>query len=181
MKLELLKTSLDGVYELLSEVYKDDRGNFIKTFHHDIFQENGLANDFKEQYFSLSRKNVLRGMHFQTPPFDHEKLVYCVKGDVIDVVVDLRKNSSTFGKYEAFNLSGSKGNMVYIPKGFAHGFYVTSDEAIMVYNVSTVYSQFNDSGIKWNSFGFKWPSEEPIVSKRDDSFQNIANFDSPFY
>lgn len=177
---EKISTPLEGCFELQPIVRGDKRGSFVKIFHADIFEELGLATDFKEEYYSTSIKNVLRGMHFQTPPADHVKLVCCIEGAVKDVVVDLRKNSATFGKHCAFNLSAEKANMLYIPKGLAHGFLTLSERAIMLYNVTSVYSPENDKGILWSSCGIDWQCDAPIISARDQNHPPLAAFDSPF-
>jgi dTDP-4-dehydrorhamnose 3,5-epimerase len=161
-------------------IYKDRRGRFVKVFQKKEFLSRGWPSSFEEEYYSVSKKNVLRGLHFQLPPMDHEKIVYCPLGKVIDVVVDLRKKSDTFGQYQIFDLSAEKGNMIYIPKGFAHGFYTLSDEAIMMYKVTSLYSREHDSGILWSSLGIPWPTTSPILSERDQSFLRLADFDSPF-
>jgi dTDP-4-dehydrorhamnose 3,5-epimerase len=114
------------------------------------------------------------------PPMDHVKMVYCVHGEVLDVVVDLRKGSPSFGTYELFELNDEKANIIYIPKGVAHGFYVLSQQAIMVYHVSTVYSPQHDSGILWNSLDIPWPDQNPIVSERDQRLIPFSKFISPF-
>ena len=178
--MELRQTKISGCYELTPKVFTDVRGTFVKTFHENVFQDYGLDTNFTEEYYSNSHKNVLRGLHFQTPPRDHTKVVYCVLGEVMDVVVDLRVGSPTYGKFETFNLSAEKANLVYVPRGLAHGFYVTSDLAIMMYKVSTVYCPENDAGLLWNSIGIPWLSENPIMSKRDREFVKFADFDSPF-
>ena len=177
---EKIETSLEGCFEIQPIVRGDIRGSFVKTFHENSFAELGLETDFKEQYYSTSIKNVLRGMHFQTPPADHVKLVYCILGKVMDVVVDLRKKSSTYGKHQIFYLDSEKGNMAYIPKGLAHGFLTLSEKAVMLYNVTTVYSPENDSGILWNSCGIDWKCDAPILSERDKKHLTLENFDSPF-
>jgi dTDP-4-dehydrorhamnose 3,5-epimerase len=120
-------------------------------------------------------------MHFQAPPSDHVKLVYCVHGEVMDVVLDLRKGSPTYGQAESIRLSAERGNYLYIPKGIAHGFCATSDVATLVYKVSTVHDPLNDTGVLWNSFGFSWPTPEPVISARDYSFKTLSAFDSPFF
>ncbi|SDC07804.1 MULTISPECIES: dTDP-4-dehydrorhamnose 3,5-epimerase [unclassified Candidatus Frackibacter] len=178
--MELIKTKLQGVYIIQNPVFSDNRGVFSKIYHEDIFEKNGLCTDFKESYYSVSKKNVIRGMHFQLPPYDHEKLVYVPKGEVLDVVLDLRTNSDTFGDYIAIELSATNKKSIYIPKGLAHGFKSLKDNTITVYNVSTVYSSDYDTGISWNSFGMDWGLEEPIVSKRDQEFISLDKFDSPF-
>lgn len=177
---ELIETPLEGCFEIQPIVRGDRRGSFVKTFHFNAFVELGLETDFKEEFYSTSIKNVLRGMHFQTPPADHVKLVYCIEGAVKDVVVDLRKNSSTFGKHCAFELTSEKANMLYIPKGFAHGFLTLSERAIMLYNLTTVYSPENDKGILWNSCEIDWQCDAPILSDRDKLHPPLSEFNSPF-
>lgn len=178
MKIE--ETKLKGCYEITSNAFKDDRGIFVKTFHNEYFKKNNLQTEYKEEYFSTSYKGVLRGLHFQLPPFDHVKLVYCISGSVLDAVVDLRKGSPTYGRYELFRLSPQMGKIILIPRGMAHGFYVLSKEASMVYNVSEVYSPTHDSGIRWDSVGIPWPNQNPNVSVRDKQFPSFSEFISPF-
>lgn len=178
--MEKLVTPIKGCYELQPILRKDLRGSFVKTFHQDIFNKLNLETNFTEEYYSVSKKHVLRGLHFQTPPMEHKKLVYCSSGEVIDVVVDLRKSSPTYKKYQMFNLNSEKANMLYIPEGLAHGFYVLSEIAIMMYKVSSVYSPENDGGIRWNSAGISWPDKNPIISERDKNFVSLEEFRSPF-
>ncbi len=180
MNAVICKTDIDGVYIIDSKSFVDERGLFLKTFHAEVFEKNNLAIDFKEEYYSISNKNVIRGMHFQIPPNDLEKLVYCIKGRVLDVMVDLRKKSATYNKYITINLSGSDGQIVYIPKGVAHGFCSLEDDTIMMYKVTNVYAPESDRGILWDSFGLKWPIVKPIVSSRDLSFPSLEEFNSPF-
>lgn len=177
---ELKQSPLAGCFEVQFKLFEDDRGRFVKVFHSETFKKIGLQTDFKEEYFSVSKKGVVRGLHFQTPPHDHDKFVYCTDGSVVDVVLDLRKDSSTFGKWADFHLDASKANGVYIPKGMAHGFCVTSDSATLVYKVSTVYAPKNDEGLLWNSIGYEWPIASPIISSRDASFKKLADFETPF-
>ena len=119
-------------------------------------------------------------MHFQIPPHDHSKLVYCVHGKVFDAVVDLRVSSSTYGKYDTTELDSETINVLYIPAGLAHGFYTISERAIMIYKVGTMYSSEYDTGILWNSLGIPWPDENPIISDRDNQFIEFDQFKSPF-
>jgi dTDP-4-dehydrorhamnose 3,5-epimerase len=175
-----IATEIPGCYEILPGVADDARGRFVKVFHRAAFGELHLETEFAEEYYSVSRKRVVRGFHFQSPPADHVKMVYCVYGWVMDAVVDLRVGSPTFQKTAVFDLSATKGNLVYIPKGLAHGFCTLSDEAILVYKVSTVYSPENDSGILWNSAGVNWPVDQPVISDRDRGFPGLAEFRSPF-
>ena len=177
---EINKSDIEGCFEIIPKVFNDFRGSFVKVFHETTFQEAGLENNFAEEYYSKSFKGVIRGLHFQTPPDDHTKLVYCIDGSVYDVVVDLRVGSKTYGKFQALNLNSRDANMIYIPTGLAHGFCSLSDSATLVYKTSTVHSPSKDSGILWNSIGINWPCENPIISERDKSFIDFKSFKSPF-
>lgn len=181
---ELKALALAGCYEMQPRVSDDARGRFVKTFHKDAYAQLGLHTEFAEEYYSHSRRGVIRGMHFQTPPAEHVKLVYCVQGEVFDVVVDLRVGSPTYGKTATLTLSATQGNQVYIPAGFAHGFCATSDTATLVYKVSTVYAPQHDSGVLWSSLGVVWPLNDgagaPVMSERDGGFLPLAAFQSPF-
>lgn len=178
--MDIRTTTIPECYEITPKVFQDARGKFIKTFHQHIFEDHQLDTNFSEEYYSVSCQNVLRGLHFQLPPMDHTKIVYCVLGEVIDVIVDLRVGSPTYGKYEMFELSADKANMIYIPNGLAHGFYVISQTAILIYKVSTVYDSELDAGIHWNSAGIPWPFQSPITSGRDEQLQSFSDFESPF-
>ena len=180
--MKLFKTELEGVFIIENFYASDDRGSFTKTYHNEYFAQNGLCADFKESYFSISKKNVIRGMHFQLPPHDHEKLVYVAKGEVTDVILDLRKRSNTFGKSISIVLNDRNHRSVYIPKGLAHGFRSMVDNTIMIYNVSTIYNNEADSGVRFNSFNFNWELSEPIVSERDKSLLSFEEFNksNPF-
>lgn len=169
-------TTIPGCFEIIPEIFTDKRGSFVKTFHRNLFDKQGLETDWREEYYSISRKGVLRGLHFQLPPHDHAKLVYCMSGEVLDVVLDLRIKSHTYGKYEMFQLNGSAAHMIYIPKGCAHGFYTLSELATMMYKVSTVYAPDHDAGVLWNSVGIPWPDGKPIISDRDNTFPTFEKF-----
>jgi dTDP-4-dehydrorhamnose 3,5-epimerase len=174
------ETRLCGCYRLLPNKSMDERGSFVKIFHEGEFKKLNLETQFREEYYSLSRKNVLRGLHFQAPPMHYVKLVTCLQGNVMDVVVDIRRNSPTYGMHEMFDLNSNRGDLIYIPPGFAHGFYVTSDFALMLYKVTAVYDPKCDTGILWNSAGIAWPCTSPLISKRDAGFVDFVNFCSPF-
>jgi dTDP-4-dehydrorhamnose 3,5-epimerase len=180
MNFEKKATPIPGCFELIPKIHSDERGLFVKTFHEEDFSALGLETYFREEYYSISKRGVLRGMHFQKPPHDHVKVVYACSGRVFDAVIDLRKDSPAFGKYAVFELDSVKGNILYIPKGLAHGFYVMSESAIMVYKVSTVYSKAYDSGVLWASAGIPWPSSRPLISARDSMFPPLWDVDSPF-
>jgi dTDP-4-dehydrorhamnose 3,5-epimerase len=176
----LKDTAIAGCFEIQPRVMDDLRGRFVKTFHAGAFAELGLATNFAEEYYSHSRNHVIRGMHFQTPPEDHVKMVYCVHGEVFDVVLDLRVGSPTYGKTASFCLSAEKGNCLYIPKGLAHGFCTTSELATLVYRVSTVYAPQHDTGVLWSSIDVEWPTDSPLISERDATFKPLSAFESPF-
>jgi dTDP-4-dehydrorhamnose 3,5-epimerase len=176
----LNSTKIPGCYEIQPRLLDDTRGRFVKIFNRTAFAELGLEVNFAEEYYSVSRQGVVRGMHFQIPPMDHVKIVYCVRGDIFDVVVDLRLGSPSYGKAVTFNLSAAKGNYVYIPRGLAHGFCATTESATLVYKVSTVYSPENDMGILWDSIGVTWPTCAPKLSDRDHGFIPFSAFRSSF-
>jgi dTDP-4-dehydrorhamnose 3,5-epimerase len=178
--IDLKESLIHGCFEVQPKVFQDERGTFVKTFHVDVFSKMGLQTKWAEEYYSISRKGVLRGLHFQLPPYDHEKLVYCVAGSVMDVVVDLRCGSPTYGQSTMVELSSKMANMVYIPRGLAHGFYTISENATMMYKVSTVYAPSHDYGILWSSVEFDWTDRDPILSKRDSKFPPLSAFTSPF-
>lgn len=178
--MDLIHTSLEGCYEVRPLVSRDERGTFVKTFHAEHFSALGLPTEWREEYYSSSRKNVIRGMHFQTPPVDHEKLVYCLQGQVLDVVVDLRKCSPTYGKHIGVELDGTTGRGLLIPRGMAHGFLALTENVLMGYKVTSLYAPENDAGIRWDSFQFDWGISNPIISPRDRGHPAIAEFDSPF-
>ncbi len=178
--MEFKETKLNGVYVIENNIFNDERGKFVKTFNFEEFSKQELYFNLKESFYTVSKKGVIRGMHFQTPPFEHAKIVYVVSGKINDVVVDLRKQSPTFGEFICIELSEENNKSIYVPKGFAHGFEVISDSAKVVYLTSSVYSPENDEGILWNSFGFKWNSENPILSERDKNFIKLNEFESVF-
>ena len=177
---ELRETGLPGCVELQGVVRDDARGSFLKTFHVDFFRQAGLRSDFREQYFSVSKKGVLRGLHFQAPPHDHAKLVYCTDGEVMDVVVDLREGSPAFGRHIRLELSAGRGNLVYIPSGMAHGFIARSASAALVYNVTSAHFPGCDTGIRWDRVGVEWGAAAPLVSDRDAGLPPFSQFSTPF-
>lgn len=171
---------LNGAFVITLPAFYDDRGSFIKSFHTSTLEELGVNFELKESYFSLSKKDVIRGMHFQTPPHHHAKVVFCPQGAILDVIVDLRKDSKTYGQYYAQELSAENHKAYYIPKGFAHGFKSLTDDAITYYLVSSEYSKEHDTGILYNSFGFDWGVEDPVISERDLSFPKLDEWNSVF-
>lgn len=178
--MKISETSIPGCLVVDVPVFSDVRGIFVKTFVKADFAGRGLACDFAEEYFTVSGKGVLRGLHFQTPPYDHVKVVSCLHGTVLDAVLDLRAGSPTFGCHELFELDGKSGRILYLPAGVAHGFLALSDDSLMAYKVTAGYSPSNDTGILWSSAGIPWPCNNPIVSERDSNFLPLARYESPF-
>lgn len=174
------QTRFNGLFVLETVNFQDARGGFQKLFNFDFFNENGLDTDFKELYYSVSNKNVIRGMHFQTPPAEHTKLVYVSKGRVRDVVLDIRKASPTYGECFSIDLDDSKARYVYIPKGFAHGFLSLEDGSVVNYAQTSCYDKEHDCGIDYSSIGFDWGIDNPVVSGRDLIFERLQDFTTPF-
>lgn len=178
--MEIRPTTLPGCFEILLPHFPDPRGSFVKSYHQNFFQEQGLVTDWRENYYTISKRGVLRGLHFQSPPADHEKLVHCARGRAFDVVVDLRRGSPTYGRRLTLELSPERANQLYIPRGLAHGFLALEDETMMMYQVSGVHSPQHDQGILWNSCGVPWPGLEIILSERDKTWPTLAQFETPF-
>lgn len=177
--IEVIPGTIAGVRRLRPLVSRDRRGIFIKTMVAEEFSRHDLPTHYAEQYYSVSTRNVLRGLHFQLPPHHHDKFVTCLEGDVLDVVVDLRKGPA-YGRHDAFNLSGASGDGVFIPAGCAHGFFVRSEHAVVLYNVTTAYAPEHDAGIRWDSAGIAWPVAAPILSVRDAELPPLGALKSPF-
>ncbi len=178
--MEITETELDGVYILQHNKFSDQRGFFVKFFQSSFFESLNFENQFKEVFYTESKKNVIRGMHFQTPPEDHAKLTTVIDGEILDVVLDLRKSSPTFGKHIKILLSRENRKSIYIPSGCAHGFLSNHDRSIICYMITTEHSVNHDIGIRWNSFGCDWNMDNPIISERDMNFPSFNDFDSPF-
>lgn len=176
----IIDTEIPGLKILEPRIFEDTRGKFIKTFTDDFFQANELNIQIKETYYSISAKDVIRGTHFQTPPHDHIKLVYVPAGKIIDVVLDIRKNSPTYGKYFSCELSSQNGKILIIPKGLAHGFKSLEENTNVTYMQTSCYASDHDAGIHYNSFGFNWECVTPKLSDRDLSFKPFAEFETPF-
>lgn len=178
--MRIINTFITGLMIIEPVIYEDNRGKFIKTFTSEFFKKNNLHINIKETYHSISHKNVIRGMHFQTPPHDHIKLVYVPYGKILDVALDIRVGSPTYGKYFSCELSSENGKVLIIPKGLAHGFRSLEDNSIVTYMQTSCHAPDSDIGIRYDSFGFDWKCDFPIVSERDLSFKSFVEFNSPF-
>jgi dTDP-4-dehydrorhamnose 3,5-epimerase len=153
--------------------HNDARGAFVKNFQVNIFKENGINFELKESFYSTNNKNVLRGFHYHEAPYEHAKIVFCTQGQILDVAIDIRKESPTFGEYVSEVLSFENNKSLYIPKGFAHGFLTLSETATVFYLVDGVYHSEADKGILYSSINIEWPSTEIITNERDKSFPKI--------
>jgi dTDP-4-dehydrorhamnose 3,5-epimerase len=174
------RSTIPGVLHLKPEVHADARGIFVKNYRQDWFIDLDIPTVWPERFYTRSRERVIRGLHLQAPPSDHEKLVYCANGAAFDVVVDLRIGSPTFGEFDVIRLDDESRISVFIPKGVAHGFASLSDGTVMVYATSTVHDPVRDGGIRWDSVPIPWPFEDPIISPRDEALPTFAAYDSPF-
>jgi len=175
------KFDIEGVFEIQIELIIDERGYFTRIFDTKIFSEYGLQTNWVQENHSYSiNKNTIRGLHFQFPPFAETKLIRVIKGEIYDVFVDLRKDSSTFGKCGSIVLSENNNKMVYIPKGFAHGYCTLTDNCEVLYKVDNYYSPHNESGIIWNDkdLDIKFPikSNNTIVSSKDSRLMRLKTF-----
>jgi len=179
-EIECSKTSIEGLLLLSSQIFVDARGGLKKVLSKDNFNSLSLESNFVELYYSINKKNVIRGMHFQIPPMDHIKMVYVINGKILDVCLDLRYKSKTYGNYFSILLSGNDDRYLYIPKGIAHGFAALEDDSIIHYAQTTGYSKAHDFGIRYDSFGFNWDIENPIISERDKSFSLLVDFNTMF-
>jgi dTDP-4-dehydrorhamnose 3,5-epimerase len=178
--MEIKDTAFEDLYIMEYTSFLDQRGEFVKTIHKETFLSKGLVYIFNESFYSVSNKNVIRGMHFQVPPEDHAKLVYVVTGSIIDVVLDIRNDSPSFGEFFSIELSTKNRKGLYIGKGFAHGFLALEDNTTVEYHTTTSQNRECEAGIKFDSFGYDWNVKEPILSVRDLAFQNFSNIESPF-
>ena len=181
--MEVKTTKINGVFLIKPQVFKDNRGHFFESFNSKKFNEDtGLDVQFVQDNQSLSSKYVLRGLHFQHPPFAQAKLVSVIKGEVLDVVVDIRKESDTYGEYIAENLNEENHHQLFIPEGMAHGFLTLKDDTIFSYKCSNYYDKGSEDGIIWNDSNLKidWKIKNPLVSEKDQLAQNFTSFVSPF-
>ena len=180
--MELIKTSIDGLLIIKPDVFKDERGYFFESYNKERFAKAGLNMDFVQDNESKSDKDVLRGLHFQKPPYAQGKLVRVIKGSVMDVAVDLRKESPTYGKWESVVLSEDNKLQFWIPEGFAHGFVALEDNTIFNYKCTNVYNKESEGSILWNDpdINISWNIDNPILSEKDKISPLFKNFKSPF-
>ncbi|HVA06562.1 MAG TPA: dTDP-4-dehydrorhamnose 3,5-epimerase family protein [Acidimicrobiales bacterium] len=178
--IEVEEGRIPGLIRLCPTVYADDRGMFVKNYQEGWFADLGLPVSWPERFYSRSHRRVIRGLHFQSPPADHDKLVYCVRGAAMDVAVDLRVGSPTYGDFDVFDLKDDNWSSLFIPKGLAHGFAALMDATVMAYATTTGYDSAMDAGIRWDSLPIPWPFADPIISPRDAALPPFAEFVSSF-
>ena len=182
--MNFVPTKISGVVIIEPKVFGDDRGYFFESFNQRTFEENIGKIDFVQDNESMSSRGVLRGLHFQRPPFDQAKLVRCVIGEVLDVAVDIRAGSPTYGQHVAVLLTSENKRQLFIPRGFAHGFVVLSEKAIFQYKVDNWYSSENDGGILWNdpAINIDWQigDNEVLLSGKDKIQPLLAELVNPF-
>ena len=178
--MEIIKTSIEGLVIIQPRVFEDERGYFMETYKEAFIKENFPDIDFIQDNESKSTFGVLRGLHFQKPPFEQTKLVRVIDGEVLDVAVDLRKDSPTYGKWESIILSGENKKQFFIPKGFAHGFVVLSETATFFYKVDKFYEPGNEVGIMYNdkdlNIDWRFAEREIILSEKDKTLGSFAEY-----
>ena len=182
--MEVIKTDIEGVVIIEPRIFKDERGYFYESFSQREFEEKVCRTVFVQDNQSKSSYGVLRGLHFQKPPYAQSKLVRCIKGTVLDVAVDIRKGSPTFGKYVAVELSEDNHRQFFIPRGFAHGFAVLSDEAVFQYKCDNFYNKESEGAVAWNDpelcIDWKVPADKVLLSEKDKQNKCIADADFLF-
>ena len=169
MAFDFSRTDIPGVILVTPDIATDIRGFFSETYKYSVFAAHGIPDQFLQDNHSRSVKGVLRGLHYQLPPFGQAKLVRCLLGEIFDVAVDIRRSSATFGQWTAAVLSAENRKMLYLPAGFAHGFYILSEFAEVTYKVTLEYAPDCDRGIRWNDpeIAIAWPVENPVMSEKD--------------
>ena len=180
--MKITKTNIDGLIVIEPEIYKDNRGSFLESWNVKNFQEIGIMDHFVQDNQSSSSKGTLRGLHFQNPPYTQAKLVRVIIGSVLDVAVDLRSKSLTYGKHCSIVLSDKNSKSFYIPKGFAHGFVALEDDTIFLYKCSDMYNKESEGCIMWNDndLGIDWNVSNPIISLKDKEGLHFKDFKSKF-
>ena len=182
--MKFIKTAIPDVYIIEPSVFGDHRGYFLESFNLERFEENVYPIKFVQDNESKSSKGVLRGLHFQKPPFNQAKLVRCIEGRVMDVIVDIRNGSPTYGKHVTVELSGENKRQLFVPRGFAHGFSVLSETAVFAYKVDNTYAPEHDAGIRYDDkdLNIDWglTEEDVQLSAKDKNLPSFNDFDSPF-
>jgi dTDP-4-dehydrorhamnose 3,5-epimerase len=180
--MDIKTTPIEGLLIIEPQVFTDSRGYFYESYNKEKFVAAGINIEFVQDNQSLSQKGIVRGLHFQAPPFDQGKLVRVIQGAVLDVAVDIRKNSPTYGQNFSIELSAQNRIMFYIPPGFAHGFETLEDNTIFLYKCTDVYNKQSEGGLLWNDadLGIKWQTSNPLISEKDKILPLLKDLISPF-
>ena len=180
--MKVITTPINDLYIIQPNIFEDDRGYFYESYNKVTFEKLGLTNDFVQDNQSLSQKGVLRGLHFQNPPFAQGKLVRAIKGSILDVAVDIRKNSTTYGHHFDIILNETNKTMLWIPEGFAHGFLTLEDNTIFSYKCTNVFNKESEDSIIWNdtTLDIKWGINAPNLSQKDKTGKHFKDFESMF-
>ena len=182
--MEVIKTEIEGVVIIEPRIFKDDRGYFYESFSQREFEEKVCRTTFVQDNQSKSSYGVVRGLHFQKPPYSQSKLVRCIKGAVLDVAVDIRRGSPTFGKHVAVELTEDNHRQFFVPRGFAHGFAVLSEEAVFQYKCDNFYNKESEGSVAWNdvelAIDWRIPAEKVLLSEKDKLSKSIAEADFLF-
>lgn len=181
--MQIIETQIPGLLEIIPRVFGDDRGYFYESYNKAAFEKIGIHHEFVQDNQSKSSRGVLRGLHFQNPPYAQGKLVRVIQGSVLDVVVDIRKGSPTYGKHHKVKLSGENKIMFWVPPGFAHGFATLEDDTIFAYKCSNLYHKESEGSVLWNdpALNIDWGLENPILSPKDEEARPLAELDSQFH
>ncbi len=180
--MQIISTNFEGLFIIQPKCFQDERGYFFESYNENDFKKNGLDVKFVQDNQSLSHKGVLRGLHFQNPPYAQGKLVRVIKGAVLDVVVDIRKKSKTFGKHFSLELNEQNKTMLYIPEGFAHGFLTLEDNTIFFYKCTNFYNKASENCILWNDkyLNINWGISNPLISEKDSLAKPFSEQNSLF-
>ncbi|MGZ4034394.1 MAG: dTDP-4-dehydrorhamnose 3,5-epimerase [Bacteroidia bacterium] len=180
--MEIISTPIPDLFIIKPKVFEDERGYFYESYSKAVFEKNGIHADFIQDNQSLSQKGVLRGLHFQNPPYAQGKLVRAIKGAILDIAVDIRKNSATYGHHFDIELNEQNKTMLWIPPGFAHGFLTLENNTIFSYKCSNLYNKASEDCILWNdpTLSINWGINDPILSDKDKSGKYFKDFESMF-
>ena len=177
--MEFEKTSLDKVWLIKPKIYRDERGEFLESFRKEMFNDKGVVSNFVQDNISTSSKGTIRGLHYQKSPNSQSKLVMAIYGEILDVAVDIRRDSPTFGKHFSAILNDENRHMMLVPSGFAHGFSVLSENATVTYKCDDYYNKASERGVRWNdpALQIDWMVENPILSPKDQELPLLRNVD----
>ncbi len=181
--MKIIETSIPGLVEIIPDIFGDERGYFYESYNKKTFAEIGIDEEFVQDNQSMSAKNVLRGLHFQNPPFAQGKLVRVIQGAALDVAVDIRRGSPTYGKHHKVKLTAEKKNMFWVPPGFAHGFLTLEDNTIFAYKCTGLYNKESEGSVLWNDphLGVDWGIENPNLSEKDIAARPFSELRSNFH